>query len=370
MAISSPRYMAMKTVPVDSAKTLMVVPIGVDSSIHSFNLAMQARSAPSKLDINEYWSGPFAFAEYNFVPLWVPYTVAATMSHDRETHPRLPENEAEWDLMYRRIVFEFGVDGNEYYGANPDGTGSVYDPIENVWRLRRDQSTNPNSPNAAYDEVNQATLADTAQQEPLIHPSAGLSYGPRGIVRIDSDERWLSSDTAYSAFKNFPSFFTTAFSSVGINDIVYADSLHKEYMLNMSGGFLILGIVRYAVPQEDASGYAASFSGGDLSYDESSMTITRSFDADQAARNLALNAWMTGDHERINNLIKLDTTKAGDWMRSLIFGGDLNVHGYADTSFIGEIFGNDRPPMSEGDIIFAIKGHATLGSPYSLLPNL
>ena len=368
MGISSPRYMAMKTVPVDSAKTLMVIPIGVDSSIHSFNMTMQARSAPSKLDFNEYFTGPFAFSEYNFVPLWVPYTVAATMSHDRETHPRLPENEAEWDLMYRRIVFEFGVDGNEYYGANPDGTGSVYDPIENVWRLRRDQSTDPNTPNVGYDEVNEETTSGDAQQEPLIHPSAGMSYGPRGIIRVDSDERWLSSDTAYSAFKNFPAFFTQILSSIGVNDIVYSDALHKEYMLNLSGGFLILGVVRYAVPDADASGYAASFSSGTLSIDNN--TVVRTFDADQAARNTALNAWMTGDHERINNLVKLDTTKAGDWMRSLLFGGDLNVHGYADTSFIGSMFGNDKPPMSEGDIIFAVKGHATLGSPYSLLPNL
>ena len=168
MGISSPRYMAIKSVPVDSAKTLMVVPIGVDSSIHSFNLALQARTSPSRSEINEYFSGPFAFSEYNWVPLWVPYTVAATMSHDRETHPRLPENEAEWDLMYRRIVFEFGVDGNEYYGANPDGTGSVYDPIENVWRLRRDQSTDPDSPNAGYDEVNEEATVAPAQQEPLI----------------------------------------------------------------------------------------------------------------------------------------------------------------------------------------------------------
>ena len=369
MPISSPRFMALKPVPTDSAMTLMVYPCGKDASIHNVHCLVDAKTVPEgnsdatgsiTARIADLWnstfSGPFSWSEYNLVPLWVPYEVVLTFTPKAGAEPRTPNTEAEWDTLYRRLVFEFGIDGNEYYGANPDGASSTYDVVQNVWRRTR----------TAADVIDGEGNAPV--DEPLLQPATSASYGPRGIIRLASYERWLSGGQAITAFKRIP-ILNTILNNLGVNEVVFEDKLTIDLNVNMGHGFLIIGVVRYAVPDTDASGYAASMAGGTSTFSDGIVTTT--YDAAAAARNQAMNTWMTGDTQRINHLIKLDTTAVGDYLRSLIFGGDLNIH--ADptaASFAGALFGTGKPSMPRNTIMFGLKGHMTIGSPYSLIAQV
>lgn len=318
----STRYMFARRCPTSAARVMMVIPIFSGEAGSGLKATVHVRSLPNVGNAFQF-IGPNGAIEYNFYAMYSPYHVVSTFTggvstndsnlSDQGVHdlPHPPASTAEWDAFFRRLILEFGSDGNEFYGANPDDSGAQYDAVRNMWVRRRGgadtkvQTVDPTPGTAleASDSAEGDRLSKTyATDEPL-------TMGPRGIARLYSRETILTSDSV-SALGREVSGLTSIFSSAGVNDLVYSDTFEIDIAVPVSGpGYVLLGCVRMAVDETEgfSASYAASTPG--------SGTI-------EALRNRALNMLLGQDQERVQWLISQSTSVEADYIRSLLFGGD------------------------------------------------
>lgn len=383
MPIAQPRYLFSDICGHDSASCFMSIPVGEGESIRSISGMIQASSLPGNQ--NDYgYLGPFAFLEHNIVGIFVPFDVAMTLTPPQQTEsaadrsktvsalggqdasPRYPRLKRDWDRMFRSLVFEMGIDGDQFYGAEVDGSISAhtYDPIENVW-LRR-----PGDPAAGTGSVLPPSGGESddlalqgRQDEPFMHISELPTYGPRGVRRIFSDERMLFTDSVTNAAKGSSSVISNLFGQLGINDMAFRDTVKVfEPELQLPGpGFILVGAIRFQV---DVPTYEFSVS-----------TLAPKDEADDSVsyqtRSEIINALMTGDHQRIEAAMQFSTTGRGDLARTLVFGGDNCI---LSTDQLGKVGTdeydtvNGKSVIRSNPIVYAGKLHVIKGTPYHLSP--
>lgn len=344
MGFRIPRHMSVRTCEADSTTVLNVIPVGQSEVLGQVQGSLNALSVPERGNAALYTS-PFGFLEYNLYGLWVPSLIAATFVKQPTDVPKLPASMAEWDTLFRRLLFEWGTDGNEYYGANPDGSATTYDPVRNVFvRRHADISTAPTpDPQSGGD----------TQDEPAVGVSE-LGYGPQGIKRLFSAERWLSATAPTTITSSL-----TQFSSADLNDTVYADTLDLDIMANCAGpGYFVLGALRYATTPTE--GFASSY--GDS--EDGTPIIS------QADKNRAMNALYTGDMSRVKYLLTMDTTAVGDFLRSLMFGGDVNIKKITAQDIIMNQLWTDKSPVRDNKMLIGTKLAAPTSTPYSIIPSI
>lgn len=355
MSIVTPRYYWNDTVAENDAVCFMPIPVAKHESLHSVHLTMQAHQLPGSTGYE--FCGPYAFLEWNVEAIWVPWSVVLTMTGRRQSvvggfsvrggqddAPGYPREKRDWNRLFRELVFSQGIDGNVFYGANADGTGDTYDPVENVWKKE------PYSGTGA-----EGSDSTTGQAEPY-HPLGEFaSYGPSGIARYYSSERFLKADSTINtaATSNaITAFFTSLLGGTAIQDVVYRDALNAKIMCNISGpGFLLLGASRYKVAIE-----APDFTVSSRDTDEGTHGTEV---------NLIMNEYMNGDYQRVRQLVTQSTETAGDKIRSIIFGGDNAIAEHAEFGGgISAIFGG--VPSRANTISVAGKAMAFKGTPYEL----
>ena len=347
MPISMPRGMFVKVADYDSARVLYRYGCGSLGRLESCHATIKVVSLPVGVDNTFNYIGPFGFLEYNLIAMWVPYTVAASFTPP--THldgtPRLPVTDEEWDVLFRRLAFEFGNDGNEFYGANPDGSASTYDAVRNIFT--RKYAPTGSEEQASGDQADGSASSIKLVGEPLQGLNPGLAYGPRGIIRLASIERFLSADSVTNAAQNIP-ILGSVLGDTGLNDIVYADEMEGTIHIGGSTGFFLLGVVRYNTAV--APGSAFTFKTGD------------------SARLRALNAWMTGDSARIQNMIHWGNDDASDFLRSVMFGGDVDIDNPATALPKMAEFFTDGQFIRRNPLCLAGKLEFTLGLPFGPIP--
>lgn len=337
----STRYLFARRCPVSTARALTIIPVFAKEALSGIRGTVHVRSLPSVGNAFQF-IGPNGAVEYNMYGMYVPWAVVSTFSGgdgaDMEVDdlPHPPATTGEWDAMFRRLLLEFGTDGNEYYGANPDGTSTTYDTVKNVWVRRRGDSDN--APSEGMD-----TAATT--DEPM-------TYGPSGIQRIFSRETILTSDSVSTIQKNVSGLAAIFSSAPAVNDLVYADHFEVSEPAFINGpGYLIIGVVRFAV--DETEGHAASYVGV-------------ADDASKKARNRALNALIGGDHDRVQWLIKNGTSAEADYARSVLFGGDNfleDAGAYTPVDFF-----SDGSWFRPNELVVTGKFFAGHNTPYELRP--
>lgn len=291
----STRYLSARRVEAPDAKVLNVVPVFAGEAMSGFNLSVRVKSLPSVGNAFSF-IGPNGLLEYNAYILTVPWNVVATYSggtDGRETAvPHPPRTTGEWDNLFRKLLLEYGSDGNEFYGANPDDSGTKFDTNKNIWVRQR----------ATADAA-----ADTTQDS-----SAGtdepLTHGPMGVERLFSRETILTSDSLVTIGKSV-SGLAAAFTQANINDLTYSDNFDvQDGGLYNGPGYVLFGIVRYTTDETEEFSAAYAADGATASND--------------LARNRALNMLFGGDLERVRWNIKMGTDETADIVRSFLFGGD------------------------------------------------
>lgn len=335
--------MSVRTCEADSTTVLNVIPVGQSEVLGQITGSVNALSVPERGNAALYTS-PFGFLEYNLYGLWIPSLLAATFTKQPTDVPKLPASQAEWDILFRRLLFEWGTDGNEYFGANPDGSTTTYDTIKNVFVRRHGNTDTAPTPDPKNTDTQQEPVAQFQEQ----------GYGPQGIKRLFSAERWLSATAPTTITSGL-----TQFDTADLNDTVYADNLDLDIMANCSGpGYFVLGALRYATAPTE--GFAASY--GDS--EDGTPVIS------QADKNRAMNALYTGDISRVKHLLTLDTTAVGDFLRSLMFGGDVNIKKITAQDIIMNQLWTDKSPVRDNKMLIGTKLAAPTSTPYSIIPSI
>jgi hypothetical protein len=298
---------------------LNLIPIFTAEAGSGLRATVKISSLPDIKDAFAY-IGPTAAIEYNYYIMYAPYHVVSTFSggvftgadgHVGEQGglPHPPATDEEWDEFFRRLLLEFGTDGNEFYGANPDGTGATYDPVRNMYVRHR------GTVNAQADQVSSSSSLSSDDQDVINRDNLTaqgeadepLTYGPRGIARLYSRETILKSESSVTLGRSV-SGLSGIFSQAGINDLVYGDEFEIDIPVPVSGpGYILMGVVRMEV--SDTVGHSSSYR-------------TEQDDHDAMARNRALNILFGGDTSRAEWLIRNGTGVTGDYLRSMLFGGD------------------------------------------------
>lgn len=340
----STRYLFARRVAAPDAKVMALIPIFTRESMSGIRGTVHIRSLPNVSNAFKFL-GPNAALEYNMYLMYAPWSVVSTFSggvgadNELDHIPHPPLTTAEWDMFFRRLLLEFGTDGNEFYGANPDGTSTAYDPVRNAYVRRRGTDADPS---AAAGDGDDLTTQGT-QDEPM-------TFGPTGIQRMHSVETILTSDAVVSVAKNVSGLAAAFSAASAVNDIVFSDQQEFSIDGNVIGpGYVMLGVVRHSVG--DTEGHSAGYA-----QDAPTTNI-------DMARNRALNILFGGDMERAQWLVRNGTGYESDYIRSLLFGGDNfleDAGAYTPVDFF-----DDGSWFRDNEIVVTGKlfvGHAT---PYS-----
>ena len=359
------RGISCRTIYPGEAKALHVQPIFTGEDLGNFHAAVHAASIPVRESNADHWQfmGAAGFIEANFTLLFIPYHVMTTYTVNPGEQPHPPENVEQWDMLIRRLLLEFGTDGNEFYGGNPDNQ-AVYDVNRQTWfRVRMDRPQGLANDDTA---ANAGTAADTlavntgggrsetgvlidgnqpnvqggtqrtatingkeytytsTQDEPLINGT----MGPMGVIRLYNAEEFLAPSASAGVNREIPStlqsFFNLFSSGWGYMDLTHALS----HQIDVPGGIgsqpgaLVLACHRYDVPTVGSPDFAlnwATTAAGNTPGDEN-MGET---EAEAKEKLRALAALYGHDVERVKADLKLDASFRGDYMRSMMFGGDL-----------------------------------------------
>lgn len=367
------RSMGIRSVQSSDAKALAILPIGQGEILRSAHGPMRCVSLPgTSVTAGAFTSwqfmGPCAFLEHNVAMLGIPHVV---MLHyglsvspevgesDLQTAPHAPENLAAFDRAFRAFTLEFGTDGGEWYGANLDtASASTWDPVANVWRQFPGREAAPATPDPAVaPDDNPAGDPAARVDEPL---NLNGTRGPQGIVRLFSDERFLQSAQVESIGKGSSGLLSGLFNTVGLNDVVFEDSLMVDTMdRGFAGpGWVILGDYRFQVGPTPGTGVGFALG------DESTLSGI------EKARNEVLAYLMTGDYTAMQRLLTQDNSDRGDIARSIMFGGDNILESAVNFSGIETpLFGTDVADeawLRDNWILAGYKGFASVMTPYDL----
>ena len=360
----------------DSAKCIGVIPIFAGEAGNKLHATVEIKSLPRLANAFQF-TGPWSFIEYNFYVLVVPMNLVTGiygMANATGTAniagmgiPRPPTEALHWDTLFRRLVFEFGSDGNEYYGANPDGNptaGSAYtyDATRNAW------VTKTGFRDGQEDSSETATTTTLGAQEVSDEPVEFM--GPMGLQRLYAKETFLSAQQTMGAAKASQQPFASIFDGfTSITDVVYADRFELNLPLTANEESIVLmGLVRYEQKTtktgiaENASDFLASYKdGGTLGYDTADSIADPTLAQARGAQNEGLNLLHSGMRERVQWNIQNGTSPMADFVRSALFGGD---HAVADNPASRGFFTAAQPFFVNNDIVCAMKGIVSVHSPY------
>ena len=383
-----PRGLRAREVYPGETIVLDVEPIFTGEDLGRYGGPMLAATLPTSVANSSRWDpmGPYGFAEMNVTTLFCPnhiintYTgaidgAAGSNMGDNDYFPHPPVNRAQWDLLARRLLLEFGVDGNEYYGANPDDR-AVYDARRSTWQRQRGTDSTDATPAPAQDDP--AIVLEPPQRrqdEPLIDPN-GATMGPLGVQRLYEREVLLSPQNVNGPTRNIASsvlgtLFATAYGAVDLTHS-WSDQISVPGPVAGAPGYLLHCIHRYDIPEDKTEGFASTYRLGN-SDDAGDAGLTA---AQQKEVNRALNSLFGGDLERVQAILHYDNGFLGDFTRSILFAGDLDIEepgawmvnlfgssGFWDA--IG-VAGQSKTYFRPNGIVVAMKKHAGILTPYTL----
>lgn len=310
MALRMPRFMTGRNIPADDARCLLVLPIVTGETLRSLYFTGHAVSRGT--GFGGITGNPASFpdqpAEINWHCLYVPHRIASTYVNTtflENTIQREPVDANEWDRLFRTLLFEWEADGNEYYGGDADADTV---PVQG----------RPVGTEANPDSITTSETDREGEPQAAGTPGQSSSQGPLGIVRLFGRE-----------------VFALPVASDGDGKARMGDYLGEQTIrAPVSGpGYLLMGVIRYETAAQTDFNWEGPFntSGG---------------------RGLARRMLIGGDLTRAQRFIETDAGDTGDWMRTVLFGGDSYIE--ADT-----IKGLDMKAY--------IKGVATVETPYRLI---
>ena len=319
MAIRFPRGLSARTIYPSEAKVIAKRNIYTGEDLGRLGGPVHMSTIPiiSDDDANDWHMiGPNGFVEVNLTGLFIPDRIVNTYTVIPGGVPGPPTSTSQWDTLARRLLLEFGTDGNEYYGANPDDR-AVFDANTNTW-LRVRGETPTDTPSPVSDNPVGSTTAQ--QDEPLLNGS----IGPTGIQRLYESEMLLDPSSVNGPAASLSSAIQSALGqTLGMIDLTHAASME----VHMQGPVAAPGVVmlichRYAVPT-----FSTEFFSGTYGLADQDISSTAQHEGLSTAQrqqvNRALSALYGGDMERVQYDIKYDTSYRGDWLRSELFGGDM-----------------------------------------------
>lgn len=201
MAIRVVRHIGAREVESTEALPLVIIPYGAGERLRNLRIDAYAASEAE----NTVGEAP----EVNWAVIDVPWSVLlthATLGGAGGTADL--DTAAEWDTMFRNLLLEYGTDGNEYYGGDPDQAGGA-------------------------DVVPEPGLSGESGDD---EPAITRSIGPSGVMRLFAREVLMRPLLAEGsgAVRWFDEF------NVAI----------KGRALRESGGCVLAGVVRYETPAE------------------------------------------------------------------------------------------------------------------------
>ena len=216
-------------------------------------------------------------SEVNWKIMDVPMRIVMTMkSSNPGDSPGMPQNPGDWDAVFRHLMFEYGTDGNVAYGGDIDSAGLTTVP----------------APDQVVDDSDGGSDAPALESA---DKSAALNRGTKGPVGVLN---------RFSREVLCRPILAEAADTVRFGDEFTFDA-HYGGMTVMDTRFLLVGMIRYehAVNSHYNTSYGAADS--------------------EVARSLNM---LTGmDMDRVRAIIKTDTGRLGDVMRTILFGGDTRI---------------------------------------------
>ena len=245
-------------------------------------------------------SFPDQYNEVNVHGLWVPWEIAVTHQDSTTQNTTALSDLAteDWDPIFKNLMFEWSATGSEYYG----GSDYERDALDYNERTSQNENSTGSSPQGAD--------ASTPVSE-------RGSFGPLGIVRLFGQEVFMEN-------------------MVSDGDGKVRQGHNFQGSMDLKGlngpGFIVIGTVRYKVNDANADKW--------------------NYDVENAATRMARNALIGGDLQRVQDIIERDQGVMGDWVRTMLFGGDTYI-GAADT-------------LKENDAKSYAKAVFTVETPYRL----
>lgn len=302
-----PRFITGRNTEPDKATCLAVIPVATGETLSQIYVTGHAVTRGTGFggivgSSSSYQDQP---GEINWYGIYVPWTIAST--YNAATPQGAPDavldSADDWDRLFKLLMFEWESDGNEYYGGDADA-----DKLP----ASGQQPSKDDGTGVAEDELSQRT-------EPVGPgaPGTDSSKGPVGISRFFSREVYM-----------------LPFGSDGDGKTRFGDQLGELTLpVNRSGpGFALLGVVRYTIAAETNFNWEVA--------------------TNNQARVYGRQIFVGGDLTRMQRYIEKDTGDTGDWLRTMMFGGDSFIE--ADTI-------KELPAKS------FVKGVATIQTPYSLI---
>ena len=311
MSVRLQRFITGRDAPADSSRVLAVAPVWKGETLRAFY--MDAYAMTRGAGAGRFGTGESSFpdqpTEINWHVLWIPWDIAATHSRNipeqtssqsgvgENVHPASVLNErdagSEWDALFRNILFEWSASGSEYYGHGE----ADLEPIE----VAQDRQAEADTTGAGA-EAERASVAERG------------TMGNLGIIRLYGREVLMR-----------PAI------SDGDGKVRFGDDINIQTQAKIAGpGFVVAGVVRYEISTE-------------TNWNAEINSVAR-----QAARNMLIG----GDAARVQAHILHDNSPIGDYIRTILFGGDTYVE--ADT-------------LKGSHAKVSAKGVATVETPYSLI---
>ena len=299
MPIRMQRFITGRNAPADNAKALFVAPVWTRETLRSVSLDARiiTRGAGFGGETGNAGSYPDQPPEVNWHILFVPWHIWITHHASADASGRHPADAVsevaganEIDRLFKNLLFSWESTGSEYYGHSDADA----DPLDFT------QAQESESGTVTGDTANTALAARGA-------------LGQLGIVRLFGREVWMD-----------------AYTSDGDGKTRFTDSVEARFDASLAGpGFVIGGVVRYNMQGET------------------------NFNAEitNANRRYARNILVSGDMTRVEGHILNDTGDIGDYIRTVLFGGDTFLE--SDTA-------------KEPDAKAYAKGVVTVETPYRL----
>lgn len=299
MPIRMQRFITGRNAPADDTKVLFVAPVWTRETLRSVYLDARiiTRGAGFGGVTGTASSYPDQPPEVNWHILFAPWHIWITHHASSDASGRHPADAVsevaganEIDRLFKNLLFSWESTGSEYYGHS-------------------DADADPQDFTQRHESESGAVTGDTADTA----PAARGSLEALGIVRLFGREVWMD-----------------AYTSDGDGKTRFTDSVEARLDVPMKGpGFVIGGVVRYNMQAE--SNFNAEIT--------------------NANRRYARDILVSGDRTRVEGHILNDTGDIGDYIRTVLFGGDTFLE--SDTA-------------KELDAKAYAKGVVTVETPYQL----
>lgn len=339
MAFRLTRNLYQTMVPSGDVTTLCVIPIFHGETLGKLNGKIRIVSTPDVGNSTTY-SSPWASIEYDIGWFFSPWSITAGYQPSSGSQPHIPANVSEWRAYMKKMILAYGSAANAAQYGDPDAN-------QNKLRLK----DNPAEPDGTQSSDNTDAVKD------LDYPA----LGPQGFTRLRYETKLLSSMTKIDASVN--STATSVYTGdTKFNDVAFSDNIDLDMDVGMSGpGFLICAFLRHKPVV--SKGYACSY-GNETGVSGANVLAA----SDKVAM---FNALHHGDYLRIKEILKDRTTVASNYLRTLLFMGDVSVDGLDSTNnpSLAGLWSNNNP-IRENDLMATAKFECTYSTPYEIIPDL